>query len=144
MPGRIRGSPLHSRPADSQIDALLRAYQGDVPGASLLVLHEGEAIVRRAYGYADLEHQSAADGMSNYRLASLTKQFTAAAVLLLVEEGRLSLDAGIRAWLPTFSRAPCDGAGADESRRARALSDCAARRGTRQSSLLNACPLPNR
>jgi CubicO group peptidase (beta-lactamase class C family) len=102
MTGRIRGGPPPSRPVDVQIDTLMHAYQGDVPGASLLVLHEGEAIVRRAYGYADLEHHVAAGSVSNYRLASLTKQFTAAAVLLLVEEGRLSLAASIREWLPSL------------------------------------------
>jgi CubicO group peptidase (beta-lactamase class C family) len=80
----------------------MRAYEGDVPGASVLVLHEGEAVVRRAYGYADLEHRTAAGYATNYRLASLTKQFTAAAVLLLVEESRLSLGASIRAWLPSL------------------------------------------
>jgi CubicO group peptidase (beta-lactamase class C family) len=80
----------------------MRAYEGDVPGASVLVLHEGEAVVRRAYGYADLEHRTAAGYATNYRLASLTKQFTAAAVLLLVEESRLSLGASIRAWLPSM------------------------------------------
>ena len=93
--------PLRSR-EDSQIDALMHAYEGDVPGASLLVLHEGEAVVRRAYGCADLEHHVAASHATNYRLASLTKQFTAAAVLLLVEESRLSLEASIRAWLPSL------------------------------------------
>jgi CubicO group peptidase (beta-lactamase class C family) len=80
----------------------MHAYEGDVPGASLLVLHEGEAVVRRAYGYADLEHRVAASRASNYRLASLTKQFTAAAVLLLVEGSRLTLDASVRAWLPSL------------------------------------------
>jgi CubicO group peptidase (beta-lactamase class C family) len=47
----------------------------------------------------------AAGGATNYRLASLTKQFTAAAVLLLLEESRLSLDASIRAWLPSLPAA---------------------------------------
>jgi CubicO group peptidase (beta-lactamase class C family) len=88
--------------ADAQIEALMRAYAGDAPGASLLVLHEGEAVVRRAYGCADLAHRVAASHATNYRLASLTKQFTAAAVLLLVEESRLRLDASIRAWLPSL------------------------------------------
>jgi CubicO group peptidase (beta-lactamase class C family) len=105
MPGGIRGRPPPSREAASQIEALMHAYEGDVPGASLLVLHEDEAIVRRAYGCADLEHRVAASRATNYRLASLTKQFTAAAVLLLVEESRLSLDAGIRAWLPSLPAA---------------------------------------
>jgi CubicO group peptidase (beta-lactamase class C family) len=93
---------LAGNEADSQIGALMHAYEGEVPGASVLVLHEGEAVVRRAYGYADLERHLAASSASNYRLASLTKQFTAAAVLLLVEESRLRLDASIRAWLPSL------------------------------------------
>ncbi len=91
--------------ATSGIDSLMQAYQGDVPGASVLVLHEGRAIVRRAYGYADLERRVAASSATNYRLASLTKQFTAAAVLLLVEDSRMSLDASIRAWLPSLPAA---------------------------------------
>jgi CubicO group peptidase (beta-lactamase class C family) len=80
----------------------MHAYEGGAPGASVLVLHEAEAVVRRGYGYADLEHHVAAGSATNYRLASLTKQFTAAAVLLLVEESRLSLDASVRAWLPSL------------------------------------------
>jgi CubicO group peptidase (beta-lactamase class C family) len=88
-----------------RIDALMRAYEGGAPGASVLVLHEGKSIVRRAYGCADLEHRVAAVPATNYRLASLTKQFTAAAVLLLIEESRLSLDASIRAWLPSLPAA---------------------------------------
>jgi CubicO group peptidase (beta-lactamase class C family) len=83
----------------------MQAYEGDVPGASVLVLHEGRAVVRRAYGYADLEQRAAAHRATNYRLASLTKQFTAAAVLLLVEESRLTLDASIRRWLPSLPAA---------------------------------------
>lgn len=85
-----------------RIDSLMQTYQGDVPGASVLVLREGEAVARRAYGYADLESRVPAGSSTNYRLASLTKQFTAAAVLLLVEESRLSLDASIREWLPSL------------------------------------------
>jgi CubicO group peptidase (beta-lactamase class C family) len=76
-----------------------------VPGASILVLHAGRAVVRRAYGYADLERRLATTSATNYRLASLTKQFTATAVLLLVEESRLQLDAPIRTWLPSLPAA---------------------------------------
>jgi CubicO group peptidase (beta-lactamase class C family) len=97
--------PLSSAEADARIDGLMRAYAGEVPGASVLVLHQGRAVVRRAYGYADLEQRVAANGATNYRLASLTKQFTAAAVLLLVEDSRLSLDTRIRDWLPSLPAA---------------------------------------
>jgi CubicO group peptidase (beta-lactamase class C family) len=86
--------------AESRIDALMRAYQGAVPGAGVAVLHHGAHIVRRAYGLADVENRVAATCATNYRLASMTKQFTAAAILLLAEEGRLSIDDPVRKWLP--------------------------------------------
>lgn len=91
--------------APGAIDDLLRAYQGRVPGASVLVLRDGEAVVRRSYGYADLEHGVAATPATNYRLASVSKQFTAAAILLLAEDGRLRLDDRARRWLPTLPAA---------------------------------------
>jgi CubicO group peptidase (beta-lactamase class C family) len=82
------------------IDALMRAYRGDVPGACVLVVEKRDALLRRAYGYADLERRAPASCSTNYRLASMTKAFTAAAALLLAEEGRLELAAPISRWLP--------------------------------------------
>jgi CubicO group peptidase (beta-lactamase class C family) len=92
------------RPPDTaaRIDALMQGYAGAVPGASVLVLRDGVAVFRRAYGLADLEQRVAATPATNYRLASMTKQFTAAAVLALIEEGRLSLDDPVRKWLPSL------------------------------------------
>ncbi|HEY2685089.1 MAG TPA: serine hydrolase domain-containing protein [Steroidobacteraceae bacterium] len=86
----------------TRIDALMAAYQGDVPGASVLVVHDGLPVVRRAYGLADLEDKVKAGSATNYRLASMTKQFTAAAILLLMEQGKLTLDDPIRKWLPSL------------------------------------------
>jgi CubicO group peptidase (beta-lactamase class C family) len=74
-----------------QIDTLMRPYQGAVPGASVLVVRDGLPVIRRAYGLANLEAGSPAIAASNYRLASMTKQFTAASILLLAEDGRLTL-----------------------------------------------------
>jgi CubicO group peptidase (beta-lactamase class C family) len=87
---------------DAAIDALLRPYAGAVPGAAVLVIANGAAVFRRAYGLADLEHGTRATPATDYRLASLTKQFTAAAILLLAQDGRLSLDDPIRRWLPAL------------------------------------------
>lgn len=84
------------------VDALMRDYDGDVPGASLLVIRDGEPIVRRAYGLADVDHNIRATPATNYRLASVTKQFTAAAISRLAEEGKLSLDDRVRRWLPSL------------------------------------------
>jgi CubicO group peptidase (beta-lactamase class C family) len=89
------------KPADPT-DALMARYVGDVPGASLLVLKDGKALVRRDYGKANLETGEDATPATNYRLASVSKQFTAAAILLLAEDGKLRLDDPIRRWLPTL------------------------------------------
>jgi CubicO group peptidase (beta-lactamase class C family) len=90
-----------TRRADA-VDALMQRYTGQVPGASLLVLRDGVPLVRRGYGMADLEQGIAATSETNYRLASVTKQFTAASILLLAEDGRLRLDDPIRRWLPSL------------------------------------------
>ncbi len=83
-------------------DQLMQKYAGDVPGASLLVLKGGKPIVRRGYGMANLEEGDKATPATNYRLASVSKQFTAAAILLLAEGGRLDLDDPVRRWLPSL------------------------------------------
>jgi CubicO group peptidase (beta-lactamase class C family) len=83
-----------------EIDVLMKRYAGDVPGASLLVVRDGESVVRRSYGQSNLEDHIAATPETNYRLASVTKQFTAAAILLLKQDGKLALDDRVRKWLP--------------------------------------------
>ncbi|MGQ4659703.1 serine hydrolase [Lysobacter sp. F6437] len=88
-----------SRPSTDQ---LMARYDGDVPGASLLVLKDGEPVVRRGYGRSDLERGIEAGPATNYRLASVTKQFTAAAILLLAQDGTLDLDDPLRQWLPSL------------------------------------------
>ena len=90
-----------TRPVDPT-GAMMQRYAGDVPGASLLVLKDGKPIVRRGYGLANLEDNERATPTTNYRLASVSKQFTAAAILLLAEDGRLRLDDPVRHWLPTL------------------------------------------
>ena len=84
------------------IDALMQRYQGEVPGASLLVLRDGEPVVRRGFGLSDLEQGTEAGPATNYRLASVSKQFTAAAILLLAQDGALSVDDPVRDWLPSL------------------------------------------
>jgi CubicO group peptidase (beta-lactamase class C family) len=86
----------------SEVDALMRAYAGDVPGASVMVVRDGTPVVHRSYGMSNLEERVRATPATNYRLASVTKQFTAATILLLAEDGKLALDDSIRKWLPTL------------------------------------------
>ncbi|MCA1714534.1 MAG: beta-lactamase family protein [Gammaproteobacteria bacterium] len=89
----------------SAVDELMQAYDGAVPGASVLVVKGGVPVVRRGYGLANVEDRITAMPATNYRLASLSKQFTAAAVLLLAEEQRLGLDDRVRTWLPSLPAA---------------------------------------
>lgn len=100
--GVVAAPPAHAiddRRA-AAVDALLRDYTGDVPGVSVLVMHEGRAVLRRSHGLADLESATPATPETRYRLASVSKQFTAAAILRLAEEGLLRLDDPVRRWLP--------------------------------------------
>jgi CubicO group peptidase (beta-lactamase class C family) len=92
----------HANDATQRADQLMQKYQGNVPGASLLVIKDGKPLVRRGYGMANMEQHERAAPATNYRLASVSKQFTAAAILLLVEDGKLQLDDSIRHWLPSL------------------------------------------
>jgi CubicO group peptidase (beta-lactamase class C family) len=84
------------------VDELMRAYTGNVPGASVLVLKDGAPVLRRSYGLSDLEKHVAATPETNYRLASVTKQFTAASILLLAQDGRLKIDDTVGKWFPSL------------------------------------------
>ena len=81
---------------EDRVDALMRDYSGDVPGASVLVVRDGNVVLRKSYGMANLEEHVAARPNTDYRLASITKQFTAASVLLL----GIPLDDPITKYLP--------------------------------------------
>ncbi|MBN8735056.1 MAG: beta-lactamase family protein [Xanthomonadales bacterium] len=87
-------------PHQAQIDALMSRYAGDVPGASLLVVKDGKTVIARGYGYANMEEHTKAGPETNYRLASVTKQFTAASILLLKQDGKLKLTDPVRKYLP--------------------------------------------
>ena len=84
-----------ARPApmtDAQVDSLFAAYaEPGAPGAAVLIVNDTSVRIR-TYGLADLEGNVAVTPRSDFRLASLTKQFTATAILLLAKEGQLSLD----------------------------------------------------
>lgn len=98
----LGGCAITGDPLPSSVDTLMRDYSGDVPGAAVLVLRDGKPLVRRGYGLADLEAGTPVTPGTNFRLASVTKQFTAAAILLLAQDGKLSLDDPVRKWLPSL------------------------------------------
>src|SRR5690606_17438343 len=89
-------------PAADPIDAIMADYDGNVPGAAVLVLRDGEPVVRRGYGLADVENGIPVTAQTNFRLASISKAFTAATILLLAEDGLLSVEDPVRKWLPSL------------------------------------------
>jgi CubicO group peptidase (beta-lactamase class C family) len=75
------------------------------PSASVAVVKDGAIVYEHAYGNARLEPLVPATTQMRYSIGSISKQFTAAAVLLLAEEGKLSLDDKVVRWLPDLTRA---------------------------------------
>lgn len=87
----------------ARLDALFaKAYPADEPGAAVIVQRDGETILRKGYGMANLELEIPVEPDMVFRLGSITKQFTAVAVMMMVEEGKLRLDAPITEYLPDF------------------------------------------
>jgi CubicO group peptidase (beta-lactamase class C family) len=75
------------------------------PGLSLSVMHDGELFYSKGFGTANLDTGAAVTPQTGFRIASITKQFTAAAILLLAEEGKLSIGDPLAKFLPDFPRA---------------------------------------
>lgn len=87
----------------AMIDVLFHDYdRPNVPGASVMVIQNGKVLLARAYGMADLENKVPSAPEVNYRLASVTKQFTAMAIMILAEAGKLSFDDPIAKFFPEF------------------------------------------
>lgn len=73
-------------------------------GFALAVMRDDRVVLARGYGMADLEQRTPATADTVFRIGSITKEFTAAAVLKLAEAGKLSLDDPLAKYLPTFPR----------------------------------------
>jgi CubicO group peptidase (beta-lactamase class C family) len=88
----------------TRVDAIFRDFQPAEPGGVVVVARGDSIVFSAAYGLADVEHGVAVTLETSFRLASVTKQFTAAAILTLVQSGRLKLDDKLPDVLPTASR----------------------------------------
>jgi CubicO group peptidase (beta-lactamase class C family) len=95
-----RGTDRQS--AEKQIDALFSGVSTGAPGAAVLVIHDGRVVFQRGYGVRDLRTESKIDEHTNFRLASVTKQFTAMAIMLLVHDGKLHYDESLTEIFPEF------------------------------------------
>lgn len=86
-------------------DALLAGLvEPTDPGLAVLVAQDGQVLFERSYGLADLEHRVPVIPQTSFRIASITKQFTAAAILKLQEEGKLCVKDKLSKYIPDFPR----------------------------------------
>jgi D-alanyl-D-alanine carboxypeptidase len=87
---------------EKKVDEYVRAEmeKRHIPGVSIAVVKEGKPLFAKGYGLANVEFDAPAAADTVYQLASVTKQFTATAILLLAEDGKLSLDDKIAKFVP--------------------------------------------
>lgn len=83
-------------------EVLLKTFKPNEPGAAVIVVKDGKAIFRKGYGLANLELGAPIEPDMVFRLGSITKQFTAVSILMLAEQGKLSLDDEITRFLPDY------------------------------------------
>lgn len=105
-------APAAAQPADFRPQAqaaIEAAFPGEGPGAAVVVIHKGRLLYAGGRGLADLDSRRPITPDTTFRMGSIAKQFTAAVVLQLVAERKVSLDDPISRFLPAF---PQPGAGA--------------------------------
>lgn len=87
----------------NQVDAVFSFLKSNyAPGAAVLVVRNGRVAFRRGYGVTDLRTLHKIDAHTNFRLASFTKQFTAACIMLLARDGKLHYDDHLTDFFPEF------------------------------------------
>lgn len=84
-----------------RIDDLFAFWQrGECPGGQIAVRHRGALVYDKCFGYADLEHRVPVTDQTVFHVASVSKQLTVMAVLLLAEDGVIDIDADVREYIP--------------------------------------------
>lgn len=86
---------------EARIDAIFKEYSSrSSPGCTVAAYQDDRIVLRRAYGMANLDHDVPLTPGSVFHVASVSKQFTAAAILLLAQDGKLSIDEDVRKYMP--------------------------------------------
>jgi CubicO group peptidase (beta-lactamase class C family) len=86
------------------LDSLMKATcPPDKPGAALLVVVDGKTVYQKGFGLADLSTKQPIDPATTFRMASVSKQFTAMCINLLEQQGKLSYDDNLRHFFPNFN-----------------------------------------
>ena len=97
------GTPQHNRMDGRQIDSIFASVtSAGEPGLAALVRENGRAVFEKGYGLRDLRTKTGIDAATNFRLASVTKQFTATCVMMLVRDGKLRYEDNLTDVFPDF------------------------------------------
>ena len=86
--------------ADRAFEKFTKAYVGPAPGCAAAVSLNGETVFEKAFGLADMEHNVPNTTQTIFESGSVAKQFTAASLVLLQQDGKLSLDDPVRKYIP--------------------------------------------
>ncbi|WP_426338848.1 serine hydrolase [Pseudoduganella sp. S-14] len=90
-------------PLEQRLDAVLAPmFKPGWPGATVIVTRDGRPVFRKAYGLANVAENTPMQPDMQLRIGSITKQFTAVGILMLAEQGKLSLQDDVRKYLPDF------------------------------------------
>ena len=101
--GAVTNAPMP--PADKLVDALFtQVVTNDGPGAAVLVAQNGRVLFKKGYGLADVAHGAGFAPDTKSRIGSITKQFTASAILKLQEQGKLIVQDKLTKYFPDFPR----------------------------------------
>lgn len=99
----LRGAEAKAIDPAQRLEQTMKAIVGDgelTPGAAIAVQRDGETIYSNGFGYADIEQHAKVTPSTIFHVASVSKQFTAFAIGMLADQGKLSLDDDIRKYLP--------------------------------------------
>jgi CubicO group peptidase (beta-lactamase class C family) len=104
-PAQSAATPALDAPTRARIDSIFAAFdKPTAPGCALLARRDGATVYARGYGMASLELGVPNSPRTVMDIGSASKQFTAAAVLLLAQDGKLSLDDEVQRWVPELPR----------------------------------------
>lgn len=93
----------HAQGYFAPLDSIVKTYDGkDVPGFSVRILKDGKTLYNNHVGYANLEKHTKITDESVFNLGSTSKQFTAACIVLLHQQGKLNLNDNLRKYIPEF------------------------------------------
>lgn len=99
----LLATPAYAQDNTAEIDRIFGFATPETPGCAVGVSQNGSVVVNRAYGLADVERRVPLSPRSLFDIGSTQKQFVAAALLRLVEDGRLALSDDIRRHIPELA-----------------------------------------